>query len=77
MQQGRMSKLLSGRTLRGVGLENQGWWKGLGFNLCVAPPHNRVVSNFGVTEFTEFTKIFRSTLGRRRRRSRLEVHVKI
>ena len=28
--------------------------KGLGFNLCVAPPHDHVVSNFEVMEFTEF-----------------------
>ena len=27
--------------------------KGLGFNLCVAPPHDRVVPNFEVTEITE------------------------
>ena len=54
--------LLSGWTLHGVCLENQSWWKALGFNLCVAPPHDRVVSNFRVTEFTEFTKIFRSRL---------------
>ena len=25
------------------------------------PPHDRVVPNFRVTEFTEFTKIFQST----------------
>ena len=49
------SPLLSGRTLHGVER------KGLGFNLCVTPPHDRVVPNFGVTEYTEFTKIFWST----------------
>ena len=27
--------------------------KGLGFNLCVAPPHDCVVPDFGVTEITE------------------------
>ena len=26
---------------------------GLGFNLCVAPPHDHVVPNFRVTEFRE------------------------
>ena len=31
--------------------------KGLGFNLYVAPPHNRVVPDFGVMEVTE---VFRS-----------------
>ena len=25
------------------------------------PPHDRVVPNFGLTEFSEFTNIFRST----------------
>ena len=53
--------MLSGLTLHGVGPENQSWLKGLDFNLCVAPSHNRIVPNFGVTEFTEFAKIFRST----------------
>ena len=56
-----ISWVLSGRTPHGVGLENRSCWKGLGFNLRVAPPHNHVVSNFGVTEFTEFTKVFQST----------------
>ena len=31
--------------------------KGLGFNLCVAPPHDRIVPNFRVMEITE---VFRS-----------------
>ena len=53
--------LLSGRTLHGVCPENRSWWKGLGFNLCVASPRNRVVPNFGVMEFTEFMKVFQST----------------
>ena len=53
-------RLLSGRTLHRVGLENWSWRKGLGFNLCVAPPNNRTVPNFGVTEFMEFMMIFQS-----------------
>ena len=40
----------------------QSWRKGLGFNLCVVPPQDRIVPNFGVTEVTEFTKVFRSRL---------------
>ena len=39
-------------------LEDQSWRKGLGFNLCIAPPHNRLVPNFQVMEFTE---VFRSS----------------
>ena len=50
--------LLSGRTLHGVCPENWSCWKGLGFNLCVAPPRDRVVPNFGVTEFADFMKVF-------------------
>ena len=53
---GHRDFLLSGRTLHGVCPEN---WSG--FNLCVVPPHNRVVPNFGEMEFTEFTKVFWST----------------
>ena len=51
--------LLSGRTLHGDVWRTGVDGKGLGFNLCVAPPHDRVVPNFGVTEFT---KVFQSTL---------------
>ena len=69
----QIKSLLSGRTLHGVGPENWSCWKGLGFNLCVAPPHDRVVPNLGVTEFTEFTKIFRSTPEKTEKTERLEV----
>ena len=54
--------MLSGRTLHGDVWRTGVDGKGLGFNLCVAPSHDCVVPNFGVTEFTEFTKVFRSTL---------------
>ena len=37
------------------------------------PPHDRVVPNFGVTEFTEFTRYSGVHQRRQRRRSRLEV----
>ena len=52
--------VLSSRTLHGEVRRTRVDGKGLGFNLCVAPPHNRVVPNFGVMEFTEFTKVFHS-----------------
>ena len=65
--------LLSGRTLHGVSPENRSWRKGLGFNLCVAPPHDCVVQNFGVTEFTEFTMVFQSTPEETEKMERLEV----
>ena len=45
--------MLSDRTIHGdvrrTGVDR----KGLSFNLCVVPPHNRVVPNFRVMEFTE------------------------
>ena len=65
--------MLSGRTLHGVSPENWSWRKGLGFNLCVAPPHDRVVPNFGVAEFTEFTVVFRSTPEKTEKMERLAV----
>ena len=46
------SKVLSDGTIHGVIWRTGVGRKGLGFNLCVAPPH-RIVPDFGVTEFTE------------------------
>ena len=45
--------MLSDKTIYGVIQRTRVGWKGLGFNLCVAPPHNRVVPDFGVMEITE------------------------
>ena len=45
--------MLSDGTIHGVMRRTGLGWKGLSFNLCVAPPHNRVVSDFRVTEFTK------------------------
>ena len=53
--------MLSGRTLYGDVQRTGVDGKGLGFNLCVAPPHDHVVPNFRVMEFTELMKGFRST----------------
>ena len=52
--------MLSGRTLHGDVWRTGVDGKGLGFNLCAAPPHDRVVPNFRVTEFTEFMTVFQS-----------------
>ena len=48
------------RSFRGVRQNNtRSFWrtgvgrKGLGFNLCVAPPHDRIVPNLRVMEITE------------------------
>ena len=51
--------VLSDGTIHGVIQRTGVRQKGLGFNLCVAPPHDRVVLNFGVMEFTE---VFQSRL---------------
>ena len=59
--------LLSDGTIHGVIQRTEVGQKGLGFNLCVAPPHDHVVPDFGVTETTETTEateateVFRST----------------
>ena len=45
--------MLSDRTIHGVIWRTRVVWKGLGFNLCVTPPHDRVVPDFGVMEITE------------------------
>ena len=37
------------RVIQRTGVER----KGLGFNLCVAPPHDRIVPDFRVMEITE------------------------
>ena len=41
--------------------------KGLGFNLCVAPPHDCIVPDFGVRRSRRYSGVYR------RRRRRLEV----
>ena len=51
--------LLSDGTIHGVIWRTGVEWKGLGFNLCVAPPHNHIVPDFGVTEIME---VFQSIL---------------
>ena len=48
--------MLSNSRPDSCGVPEWVWTDGPGFSLCVAPPHDRIVSNFGVTEFTEFTK---------------------
>ena len=53
--------MLSGRILHGDVRRTGVDGKGLGFNLCVAPPHDCVIPKFGVMEFTEFAKVFWST----------------
>ena len=45
--------LLSDKTIHGVSQRTGVGWKGLGFNLCVMPPHDHVVPNFRVTEIME------------------------
>ena len=47
------SSVLSDGTIHGVIQRTGVGWKGLGFNLCVVPPHDRVVPDFGVTKVTE------------------------
>ena len=47
--------------------------KGLGFNLCVAPPQDHIVPNFGVTE-SQSSRRYSGVFWRRwRRQRRLEV----
>ena len=45
--------MLSDGTIHGVIQRTEVGQKGLGFNLCVVPPHDRVVPEFGVMEITE------------------------
>ena len=49
--------MLSDGTIHGVIQRTGVGRKGLGFNLCVAPPHDHVVPDFGVMEIME---VFRS-----------------
>ena len=49
--------MLNDGTIHGVIQRTGVGQKGLGFNLCVTPPHDRVVPDFGVTEIME---VFRS-----------------
>ena len=51
------TQLLNDGTIHGVIQRTGIGRKGLGFNLCVVPPHNHVVPDFRVTEITE---VFRS-----------------
>ena len=53
-----MHCLLSDGTIHGVIRRTGVGRKGLGFNLCVVPPHDRVVPNLGVMVIME---VFQST----------------
>ena len=58
------ASVLSDRTLHGVIWRTGVRRKGLGFNLCVAPPQDCIVPDFRVMEFTEVFQSIPEKTGR-------------